>query len=375
LRMKVMRQTLLVLLCAGCWTVVHSSSAKKVRANLLLLGDSTIDNFCYVEKWEDTVGHQMKDYVSQVTDLAVECSRVEDVLGENTPPPGYVSERSKRGFPSYSEDVRLKLKERLQKYQPSHVLLSIIGNDVRALYHGRETWEGFQGILSNEGKLSYGQLLRTIKESLPGDIKESLPGVKLIVVMPYRKKDEPNRDVKKLANMFFEIAKVNQVPVIDLMRTFDPFKSEGFDSPHYFNAIEPNKNGATCLCKLTKKVLEDHDWSGPSKVYFDPTQGNCDTITSELNNGKTHQIHLTQQGDTPNRNESGANEGHEKRPDAGTKEAKSKLSNSEIAGIVVGVFAFVVLMAVAVYCYVYKTQTDSLQSLEFIFRQDSVYSV
>jgi len=342
----------------------------------MLLGDSTIDNFVYVREWEDTVGQQMKQHISQVTDLAVECSKTEHILPGQKAPQQYAQGRQSRGYPPYSTDIELNLEERLKKHNPSHVLLSIIGNDVRAFYHGSITEAQLFKILSNDG--NYGKVIKRVKSFSSN--------MKLMIVMPYRKQDLPYHEAnKELAKRLFEIAKKNEVPVIDLSRTFDPFKGIGLDAPHYYNSIEPNKQGAACICKLAKKVIQTHNWSGPSQIYFDPKNDKCNRIIRELNKGEDHEINW-KISDRLRNADDGEESPHDfdflqddseafgHRADANDApadarndpadvknepaDAKNKLSDGEIAGIVVGAVAFVGVVFVIFYCHTCNQPTE-----------------
>lgn len=61
-----------------------------------------------------------------------------------------------------------------------------------------------------------------------------------------------------------EQAQKNQLPILDLPNTFDPYKKL------YTSGIEPNVQGGDLIAEGIGHIIASHDFNGPSKLYSKP---------------------------------------------------------------------------------------------------------
>jgi len=179
-------------------------------------------------------------------------------------------------FPDCGKDRIFKPLELLGSLtpRPSHVVLSIGGNDVRKIL-GRmsalpEIMESFQ--------TNYSKILQRIMAAVPG--------VNVVLMLQYRPSfnmDEnygvyramstipgPGDAVAKINYLMESIyepvlrtARQKKLPIIDLPRTFDIH-----DDELYCCQIEPSAKGGAIIARLLAHVVQNHDFDGPSQFHL-----------------------------------------------------------------------------------------------------------
>lgn len=258
----------------GDWT------AADIR--VALLGDSTLDNIAWVGgstlSATDTksIPEQLAAAVPcAVCNLAADGFKSCDVLhGSRVVISSGI--RNARGDPvKWSADGLFRPLEQLASLEPppTHVVLSIGGNDVREIL----------GDLSRlpEIVVSFSENYRALVEACRGVTRN------VVLMWQYRPAFESDRDhyrvyqaigtlpgpgdaVAKLNGLMesiyrpmLELAQELQLPVVDLPRTFDIHNSD-----LYSHQIEPSAKGGEVITALLRHVLLGHEAERPSALYL-----------------------------------------------------------------------------------------------------------
>jgi len=157
----------------------------------------------------------------------------------------------------------------LGKFPPTHVVLSIGGNDARIAFAHSFDLENIYNIMINNGiERSLRSLIQTMLRSVPKIILVYVyhPQITMLPMLYWL---PPEKVVTELlirfSPLYFSVAKDFNLPVIDLSRTFNPYASDDYGS----TPIEPSNKSGMYIAKLVEHVLEDFTFGkDPSKVYW-----------------------------------------------------------------------------------------------------------
>ena len=208
--------------------------------------------------------------LSKCTNLALDETESKDIFNGKTPSSVYVKRRNEIGLDPYavSEDGNYWPLVQLEKLnndeiKPTHVVLSIGGNDARV------------SLLSNSGNIS--KLLIDLKDSFINNYSKAIDSVlelnkQIIIVIVYRPGPGFLLDLSQSNVLFSELvpkllieSRKRKLPVIDLSRTFNPL-----DISHYGSTpIEPSNKSGLFIVDLIETVLSDFNYEkDESKVYY-----------------------------------------------------------------------------------------------------------
>jgi hypothetical protein len=273
--------------------------------NLILFGDSSIDNYHWVKKGE-TLEEKLKLKLgeAQVHNLAVDGFTTTNVLNGGSRGKAVRDDKHQPGH--YNPFNELKKVE-----NPTHILVSVGGNNVR------EYLQSLIMATPKQREASLARILTEIKDDyiqIIDKLKEEKPGAKPIIMLQYtpllaqdiysiyylmdilrhNKTIEKNLSsafdyglyklfgfiressqinaVKKLHEIMATVyqpilkyAKEQNIPVIDLASTLD-YNDKDF----YQCQIEPSNQGSSAIADVVMHVIENHDFTSESKTYSRP---------------------------------------------------------------------------------------------------------
>jgi len=248
--------------------------------HVALMGDSVLDDFYWLSdpNWDvrvQLVSELKKNNPNhRVSNWAVDESTIHCVLYGSRPRDVYVSSRAWRGLENYptASDGNVYPLHLLGTHTPTptHVVLSIGGNDARVAFSESFDLENIYRIMIDNGiEKSLRALIQNIIKKVP----------KLILVYVYHPQITmfpmlywlpPEKVVTELlikfSPIYISVAKDFNLPVIDLSRTFNPYDSNDYGT----TPIEPSNKSGMYIAKLVEYILEDFKFGNEekSKVYW-----------------------------------------------------------------------------------------------------------
>jgi lysophospholipase L1-like esterase len=258
--------------------------------HVALLGDSTIDNVVWTGHPKE-VSAQLKDLLkssdARVSNLAADGFTSSHVLHGGVPSISLVK-RQQAGdpFPELADGIfrPLDVLESLEP-APTHAVISIGGNDIRAILGCMHRLEQ----VVKDFQSNYNLILERVCKKVPKVVLMfqyrpslhmddsygvyraigSLPG-------PGDSVAKLNRLMQNVYNPILRVAAQRQLPVVDLPRSFDIE-----DDFLYRCQIEPSEAGGRLIAELISHVVLHHNFGTSSKLYF--KQSNC--VCEETNGG------------------------------------------------------------------------------------------
>ena len=239
---------------------------------LVLLGDSVLDNFYWLDNKKEDVEFQMNRKFKKMnlkficSNLALDETETHNIFNGKIPSKVYSNERIVEGMKNYEveKDGYFRPLNLIKEKKPSHALLSIGGNDARVSlsYYRGNINTVIANLLDNSFEYNYNKALDEVIKLIPN----------VIVVIVYRPgpgfildSKTTNDLYNRLIPILLKACRERNLPVIDLSRTFDPNKSKYYGS----TPIEPSNFGGEIICDLTIKVLEDFKFQqDKSKIYY-----------------------------------------------------------------------------------------------------------
>lgn len=276
---------------------------------IVLLGDSTLDNDHWVTTKKGTVTEQLRLKLSDqafVLNLAMDGFKTADVLKGAKKDIGVSDSKHTDEF----FNPLLELMEIAEYEQPTDIVLSVGGNDVRECLSELI----FSPPESRIDELN--ALLKTLQDNtlqIIDELKKACPNSNIIITLlytPYIKSDiyfiyylmqqfAENKALKKdcltYLDIFFykcfgrsqnvedqsiiqlykimeaayspiiEYAKTLKIPILDLASTFD-YTDENL----YTAQIEPSGEGAALMAELLSHIITHHDFEHDSMIYSKP---------------------------------------------------------------------------------------------------------
>ena len=214
----------------------------------------------------------------QVTNYAADGFTSQDVLEGNRP---MLSARrwadAGEPFPGCEHDVvvfkPLDALEALMKRDdpPSHVVLSVGGNDVREILKSmhliRQVIHKYHS--NGEKILNRIQNMKTklvLMMQYRPSFHMDLHGYGVYQAMKTLGSGDPMLLMNRLMNTVYApllvLAKRLGVPIIDLPNTFDPY-----DKTYFECQIEPSEKGSDLIAEMIDHVVRNHKFDGPSMMY------------------------------------------------------------------------------------------------------------
>lgn len=253
----------------------QDESKTNASRHLVLLGDSVLDNFYWLDKQKEDVEYQMNQDLKKkykgdfiCTNLALDETESKDIFGGKVPGPVYVKERSNLGFKDYQidDDGVFRPLNVIPKIspKPTHALLSIGGNDGRViiLTSVGDMSSVVKKLLSGGFESNYAKAVDEVLKLIPNTILVVVyrPGPGFMVPL-----DMSNRLYEALIPIIFKVGRERNLPIIDLSRTFNPLDTADYGS----TPIEPSNKSGQYICDLTMKVLDDFKFGeNESKIYY-----------------------------------------------------------------------------------------------------------
>lgn len=274
------------------------------KRKIIFLGDSVLDDFFWLQMPKQDVRQQLEDLLSsgdRVVNYAVDESCIQDVLRGLRPRDQYIDARHKhfRGTYPYPTDNfgYVNPLNLLKNAKSTHVVVSAGGNDGRVhlskLAISADSL--IQAILDDGFEEKYEMMLKKVLTIQPQAIlvqvykphenifKEFFGnmgwGLGFFGGAISSALDLPGRldqVYDRISEIILNIASKYNVPVINLATTFNPK-----DRSHYGStSIEPSNKSGMTIAKLIQYVVENHNFSGDSMVYYAPY---CGEIAFEFN--------------------------------------------------------------------------------------------
>ena len=273
------------------------------QRKIILLGDSTLDNIDWVDNEEDTVAGKLKQKFQnpdQIIDLSCDGFTTRDVLS------GAFRDKAVRS-PYHQHTQYYPLSELKKVDNPSHIILSVGGNDLRENLI----------ILANQSpetrRLQLKSIITGIQQryfDILNELKTIQPNASPIIMLQYTpdstqdlygiytlmnllQKDQ-SLSYLTILNYYFwgksnkashnavdelhhlmqtvyapilNYAKEQNIPVIDMASSMDHR-----DTRYYRSQIEPSAKGSEVIANLISHVVNNHDYSTPSCLYSQPTE-------------------------------------------------------------------------------------------------------
>jgi len=263
---------------------------------LVLIGDSTLDNIVWVNSKYDSIPYKLAHKLStyNIVNYAADGFNSKDVLHGSFPSISFEARQSAgdpfpvAGFESgvfKPLDALRHLKEQ-EGNTIKYTLLSVGGNDVREIL-------GRMDLLPQRV-----EMYRKNYPAIIGEIRKNCPN--LILMLQYRPsfKDDNYGVYKSLGRLchdpsqsvvclnalmeevyeeVFNLADKEKLPIIDLPNTFDIN-----DSSLYRMQIEPSSKGGDIIVELISHVVQNHDFSGDSRIYWKDNKGVLQNKTNDL---------------------------------------------------------------------------------------------
>ena len=256
----------------------------KEKTNIMLVGDSVLDNFYWLTNKKRDLKQQLEDMRvskdSNIYNFAVDESETKDILPGKVPSHQYQYERNNEGMEGYPVDIQdgkvypIKLVEEIvEKYPNSDnvVILSVGGNDGRVtlplLMDKTKTFQNVVDKMINAGfKDNFIKIVETFTK-----LK-----IKLVVVMVYKPYGLliPGRgnDVNSLYDFFRdfynETCKKYKLPLIDLSVTFNYKDPTHYGEGNGISPIEPSNKSSQFIADLISNVITDFNFrKDEAKVY------------------------------------------------------------------------------------------------------------
>lgn len=271
------------------------------KQTIILMGDSVLDNFYWLEDKENDVRAQLQKKMPEYTvkNFAVDESTINSVLYGIKPANHYASERS-YPYPTTNGIVYpIKLLENEQKTKltksNTHVVLSVGGNDGR-VHLMKILW----GADKLTNAILQGNVFSTKLEKLICEIIKSTPNLILIFVykphcsifeefksqlgfgvqyLPIEKiidfQGRVDQVYDSLRSVYLRLAKKYNIPLIDLSTTFDPSNRKHYGS----TPIEPSNESGDVISYLIETVIKQNN---DCSYYYSP---NCNgkILTKSIN--------------------------------------------------------------------------------------------
>lgn len=255
------------------------------NANIMLVGDSVLDNFYWLEDNKLDLRRQLELMQSEKTkgmiyNFAVDESETNDIIPGKTPAHHYQYERKQYSMYEYpcAEDGRvypIKLAKNVTEKNPDRdnvVVLSVGGNDGRvSLPLLMKPGSSFDDVVSAMEKRNFKKnLVKIIEEFLKVTDKIIL----VLVYKPYKlmipgKAKEMNALYDYFRTYYQELSKKFCLPLIDLSITFDYNDPTHYGKGTGSSPIEPSNKSSQFIADLISFVLGDFVFgSKESKVYY-----------------------------------------------------------------------------------------------------------
>ncbi|CAM9888599.1 unnamed protein product [Ascophyllum nodosum] len=233
-----------------------------------LVGDSVLDNHFWLHRPAEDVRAQTESSLRQaypsrnveVLNFAVDESTVTCVLRGRTPASFYQRGRRKANMEPYpmDEDGVVRPLNLLRKAKPTHVVLSIGGNDARVRFLQSRDPDVVTELMVNDGLVAN---LRRLIEFIKAEVTSNIilvyvymPQFKMIPILSFLPPPSIlQRLLVNFSKFFIEIANDHCLPLIDLSRTFDPNNRSHYGS----TPIEPSNLSGQFIADLTLKVLQE----------------------------------------------------------------------------------------------------------------------
>ena len=258
--------------------------------SITLIGDSVLDNFYWLDDQEQDVTYQLQKRMPNYTvkNFAVDESTINCVLNGICPQKHY-SNRRLYPYPTTDGVVYpLKLLENEQKTDNDYIVVSVGGNDGRV--HLNKLLWGSDELLKSllQGNKFTMKLEKLIYELMKHTNKVILvfvykPHVSIfeqfrsqvgfgLQYIPFEKMIDFQGRLDKvydtLRNIYLDVAKKYNIPLIDLSKTFNKN-----DRQHYGSTpIEPSNLSGDVIANLIENVINEYDQRCTSSCYYSP---NC----------------------------------------------------------------------------------------------------
>jgi hypothetical protein len=268
----------------GALSIQRGNSNKKqldssVIYRVILMGDSVLDNFYWLEEKEKDLKYQLTKELqrynknSSCINLALDETEAHNILNGKIPAGSYVTERETIGMEPYKVDSKGKffplseLKKMIlnDNIKPTHVVLSIGGNDCRVKLSMGKADIIFQAMKKDNFEETYNSTLKEIMSLIPNVIMVIcyLPGNSFYKFFPDLK-GEVKILAQRVAPILLDLARKYKLPVIDLSRTFNPD-----DNSHYGSTpIEPSNKSSKFICEHIMDVLSSFKFNEDESSIF-----------------------------------------------------------------------------------------------------------
>eukprot|EP00752_Nemacystus_decipiens_P010152 g9048.t1 len=244
----------------------HHDEGMESELNIALVGDSVLDDHFWLDQPANDVRAQTERTLVlgypgrsvKVHNFAVDESTISCVLRGRTPGANYRNGRRLANMEPYpvGGDGVVRPLELLRAAKPTHVVLSVGGNDARLRFLSSLNPDVITELMITDGFVAN---LRRVIETIRADVTPNI--IIVYVYMPEFKAIPllsmlpPARILQRLlvnfSKFFIELAEEFRLPIIDLSRTFNPH-----DKTHYGSTpIEPSNVSGQFIADLIAQVL------------------------------------------------------------------------------------------------------------------------
>jgi hypothetical protein len=258
------------------------------------MGDSVLDNFYWLDKKKEDLAYQLTKKLqnhnsdSICTNLALDETEVPDIMNGKIPSLVYAKERANIKMKPYQvnkdgvffplEQLEVLFKE--SKTKPTHVVLSMGGNDCRVRLNLARADSILSSLKSADFEFNYRQTVETLIKLVPNVILVLVykPGKTFYSLFPALE-NQINILAQSLAPIIFKIARDYKLPIIDLSRTFNPD-----DLSHYGSTpIEPSNKSSMFICEHVDRIVSNFKFGEEeSNIYYGIDENTkCDKNTSD----------------------------------------------------------------------------------------------
>jgi hypothetical protein len=239
------------------------------KGTVVLIGDSVLDNFYWLQDKEKDLKYRLIELGYNTINLAVDESRVNDIIFGIKPREVYSIARL-YPYPC-SDDGKVYPIKQLYEINTDLAVISMGGNDFRV--NLLKIIKGVDWFINSVITSEFVENLKYVISNVKLGVNKGKV-ILICVYFPYLGIRSPyqalspfkDKIYNKLFEIFTQIAHEYNIPILDLSRTFDPYNRSHYGTTE----IEPSDLSNKCIAQCINYIANNYRGY---KVYYAP---DCD---------------------------------------------------------------------------------------------------